>query len=279
MGLIDAEARPVVRAVIDEIKERLPQYMMVREQFFSLLHISKESQEEGWTRPLEPPIPIEAIEFFEHKTGIRFPDGLRMFLSEIGSGAGRSWDDAGVGPELGIVSVKIEDDACIVLGEDISEPLSQPFPFTEAYNTADWEELHTRQKAWEAHYYEAFPPFRISQEGKTEFVAYDQAEIEAYCEKSEPQGRREYYDQLPFTGAMPICGIGCGDYYFVVVTGDAAGEVWVDYRDNWGGYEPVLDEDGSHIDFAKWYLQWLEEATTDMRSTVAKAKGEGRPIP
>ncbi|MCL2774708.1 MAG: hypothetical protein FWD71_15375 [Oscillospiraceae bacterium] len=260
-----------IRYVIDEIKEKLPQYMELCEQYFSLNKLS-DKHRSIYQQPLSPPIPIETIESFESAHKMRFPDGFRLFLSEVGSGAGDDWEDAGVGPDMGIVSVKIDNGKCNILEFDITEMLVQPFPFTEAYNLPQGEELYAQWEVWNEQFRKVFPPYKINADGKAEYITHDKTAIQAYCDEHGYDGISEYYERLPSTGIMPICGIGCGDYYFVIITGEAAGEVWIDCRNNWGGYEPVLDSSGNHIDFAEWYLQWLNEAINDMTAKSANVR-------
>ncbi len=57
----------------------------------------------------------------------------------------------------------------------------------------------------------------------------------------------------PFDGCLYLADIGCGYYYFLVVTGTAAGQVWVDYTAGDGEVSKAADN------FNDWYQNWLEE--------------------
>ncbi len=64
-------------------------------------------------------------------------------------------------------------------------------------------------------------------------------------------------DSHPFDGCLYLSDIGCGYGYLLVVTGQAAGQVWVDYTAGDGQVSPVAD------DFNGWYARWLDEALID----------------
>ncbi len=58
----------------------------------------------------------------------------------------------------------------------------------------------------------------------------------------------------PFDGCLYLSDIGCGYSYLLVVTGEAAGQVWVDYTAGDGQVSKVADS------FDAWYANWLDEA-------------------
>ncbi len=64
-------------------------------------------------------------------------------------------------------------------------------------------------------------------------------------------------DSHPFDGCLYLAELGCGYGYLLVVTGEAAGQVWVDYTAGDGQVSKVAD------DFAEWYQAWLEESLID----------------
>lgn len=64
-------------------------------------------------------------------------------------------------------------------------------------------------------------------------------------------------DSHPFDGCLYLAELGCGYGYLLVVTGEAAGEVWVDYTAGDGQVGQVA------ADFAEWYQTWLEESLID----------------
>ncbi|MGA5816699.1 SMI1/KNR4 family protein [Kitasatospora sp. NPDC094028] len=65
----------------------------------------------------------------------------------------------------------------------------------------------------------------------------------------------EPVDVCWFTGSLVIAEIGCGSFARLVVTGEAAGQVWSDHL--WTGSDLVPGPD-----FRDWYLSWLDGAAT-----------------
>jgi len=61
----------------------------------------------------------------------------------------------------------------------------------------------------------------------------------------------------PFDGCLYLSDLGCGYSYLLIVTGEAAGQVWVDYTAGDGQVSKVAD------DFAAWYAQWLDDSLVD----------------
>ncbi len=61
----------------------------------------------------------------------------------------------------------------------------------------------------------------------------------------------------PFDGCLHVAEIGCGYNYLLVVTGEAAGQVWADYTAGDGQVAKAAD------DFCAWYKDWLEEGLMD----------------
>lgn len=61
----------------------------------------------------------------------------------------------------------------------------------------------------------------------------------------------------PFDGCLYLSDIGCGYSYLLVVTGEAVGQVWVDYTAGDGQVSKVSDS------FDAWYANWLDEALVD----------------
>jgi uncharacterized protein (TIGR02996 family) len=86
-------------------------------------------------------------------------------------------------------------------------------------------------------------------------------------------------------GALPICEIGCGGYYYLILAGPDRGKVWTQNPD--GDWSPTL-LDESHLpggpdaqidtlleaairspqalklEFVDWYLKWLDESLWDI---------------
>ena len=54
---------------------------------------------------------------------------------------------------------------------------------------------------------------------------------------------------------------GIALWEYLMVAGPAAGTIWHDWPDR-GGYEdmdPGIDQDGTPLTFARWYLHWLAQ--------------------
>jgi hypothetical protein len=67
-----------------------------------------------------------------------------------------------------------------------------------------------------------------------------------------------YFDPSWVQGSMRICHSGCGAFCLLVVTGQARGQIWLDYRSSDGGIFPVANT------FLQWYEQWLERSFRDL---------------
>lgn len=50
----------------------------------------------------------------------------------------------------------------------------------------------------------------------------------------------------------------------MVVSGPARGQMWADRITESAGYEPLLDNDGTRLTFARWYKRWLAEAEREL---------------
>src|SRR5690606_3021024 len=57
----------------------------------------------------------------------------------------------------------------------------------------------------------------------------------------------EYLESRWITGSMVVSEYGCGSYHRLVITGEAAGQVWFDDRANDHGMDPQAD-------FFEWYM-------------------------
>ncbi len=64
-------------------------------------------------------------------------------------------------------------------------------------------------------------------------------------------------DSHPFDGCLYLSDLGCGYSYLLVVTGEAVGQVWVDYTAGDGQVSKVADS------FDAWYADWLEQALVE----------------
>lgn len=74
-----------------------------------------------------------------------------------------------------------------------------------------------------------------------------------------PDPDDRYYSDDVMQGAMPISTVGCGVSYWLVISGPARGQIWLDSRIDHNGIEPVFDDDDEFATFGTWYDQWLHE--------------------
>lgn len=88
-------------------------------------------------------------------------------------------------------------------------------------------------------------------------------------------GARQQWQQIlearqpldaPIDGALPISDAGCGNFHWLVLSGAARGQVWLDDRASSSIWLPTADECGGALDFAQWYLRWLDGALATRRS-------------
>ncbi len=61
-------------------------------------------------------------------------------------------------------------------------------------------------------------------------------------------------------GALVISDLGCAQREWLVVSGTHRGTVWSDCRVDDVDLVPLLEEGGTPVTFARWYLRWLEDA-------------------
>jgi len=86
-----------------------------------------------------------------------------------------------------------------------------------------------------------------------------------YTETKEFQKWEEdYFSNRHITGSIRICHYGCAIYYFLVVTGNNAGQIWVDDRANDNGIYPAISKStGGQLTFLEWYDEWLTESLNE----------------
>lgn len=78
-------------------------------------------------------------------------------------------------------------------------------------------------------------------------------------ERPEDEQLERYMNVNHINGCLQICHIGHGCTYLLVVNGDEYGYIWTDERADYGGINPLVNEDGSKVTFEDWYVNWLEE--------------------
>ena len=237
------------KILIEEIKSNLRRYHELIEKFVDKNQLSAE-QKSAIFKSLNPPLVEDIISDFEHNNNVQLPVEYKLFLTEIGNGTGSTWDDAGIGPDLGILKVTFDKRHCFIF-DDIITDLENTFQFEEEYNVENWEYLYEKFTNWFDKYTSEFRNelFQLREPTNEEF--------EEFLAINGENPRNEYYERFEVNGVLPICGIGCGEYYFIVISGNCKGEIWIDFRDNWGGVAPVLDKNGNRQKFDAWYNEWL----------------------
>jgi len=66
-------------------------------------------------------------------------------------------------------------------------------------------------------------------------------------------------------GALEICELTCGSYYFLIISGPYAGEVWLQSDDGWTATGRT---------FLAWYLEWLDTALW----SIARSTPDGEEV-
>ena len=68
-------------------------------------------------------------------------------------------------------------------------------------------------------------------------------------------------DGLPRPGSLTVCDEGCYHRHFIVVTGPARGQMWIDSTTSDGGFIPL------RVGFLDWYERWLDDALAGGKGT------------
>lgn len=173
-----------------------------------------------------PPLPIKTLNRLEAQFEIRLPHDYKSFLTEIGNG--------GAGPYYGIhpfYVVKPSEKSMDTLNN--FELLKFDFPHKTAWN-------------WPAKVFAKFDEIIGGQDG----------ELEDFF--SSVFDKQYYQDNLK-QGSMYISEYGCALKFLLVITGRERGKIWFDQRADREGIHPVTDQQGNHLDFSDWYMQWLDD--------------------
>jgi hypothetical protein len=93
---------------------------------------------------------------------------------------------------------------------------------------------------------------------------YEDPEVEAFWQRVEggeiSEGEAQWREICQTAGTLILCHEGCGYLHFLVVTGRARGQMWLDGRCSDGGFVPL------GVGFLDWYERWLD-------STLAGGNG------
>jgi len=86
---------------------------------------------------------------------------------------------------------------------------------------------------------------------------FDDAAAENWNEDwSDPDWDWEAYPEV-MQGAMMISTEGCALWYWLIVTGPSAGQIWFDARTDGHPPKRLVDENGEPITFRSWFDSWL----------------------
>jgi tetratricopeptide (TPR) repeat protein len=181
---------------------------------------------------LAPPLSLAQVEVFEAQHRVRLPSEYRRFLQEAGgSGAGPVYGLAPLEPWTPDGFTQVYTRITDKTGEVVTEAGTGPRPGLA--RPADPSRPFPLTGAWG-------PPAEDGSNVEGAFPA----------------------DANPFDGCAYLADIGCGYCYFLVITGERAGEVWVDYTAGNGKISPTGKG------FFAWYDDWLDQGLAE-RATEA----------
>jgi SMI1 / KNR4 family (SUKH-1) len=155
------------------------------------------------------------------------PEGYRDFLLELGNG--------GIGPYHGLLS--LSESLGWVDNSWGRAGLGEDFPLTE---DIDFGELLAKPKSWNEH---------------AKRLEDEPTYARAWEELQEKYKAPEYH-----RGVLPIAEYGCGDFFFLVVSGEREGSVWVDSLGSATGIYCL------ETDFLGFYGCWLSDALERAKS-------------
>ncbi len=179
---------------------------------------------------LNPRLPERKARAFEVRQGLCLPPDYRLFLTELGNG--------GAGPYYGVDRLGEFEGERWHPQSGLIGDLAAPFTHEGPWNVPE--------STWEGE-----PDLDLN-------TATDEDLRRA--EEWEHWWQYGYCDPHLMNGAIPICHLGCGQAHYLVVSGPRAGEMWADLRVDREGIRPVTGAAGATMDFAAWYMAWLEDA-------------------
>ncbi|MGW4646637.1 SMI1/KNR4 family protein [Kitasatospora sp. NPDC004289] len=191
---------------------------------------------------LDPVLSPAELAELEAQIGTELPPEYRTFLLQVGAG--------GAGPAYGVFPVRRTEDGWRWEGDgaDLAdrERLAEPFPATvldPALVEALLEECPEEED------------FEDIEEFDTAYEAWDERWGEVM------------WDPERTVGAIVLCHQGCAIRQWLVVNGPESGRIWEDLRADEVDLAPLLDEGGRPVTFARWYLDWLDQAERQAKST------------
>ncbi|MFD9050108.1 hypothetical protein [Streptomyces zaomyceticus] len=106
----------------------------------------------------------------------------------------------------------------------------------------------------------------LSDDGLAELEDFDDA-TEAWDER---RGALMFAPERT-AGAIVISHLGCAQREWLIISGAHRGTVWSDCRVDDTDLAPLLDDTGTPVTFARWYLDWLEKAELTAHQPRTKA--------
>lgn len=145
--------------------------------------------------------------------------------------------NGGAGPYYGIFELEGGNEADITR----YEALNRPFLYTQQWNIFD--KL----------------PYPEDDASDQELEEYEEKENRLYEELWNNQ-----------TGCLYICDYGCALRFFLVVTGEAKGQVWFDGTADKVGLSPKQNNDSTNLTFGQWYEHWLDSSLAEVEEIYGK---------
>jgi hypothetical protein len=212
----------------------------------------------------------EQVRAAEEESGIRFPEGYRQFLLQVGNG--------GVGPGFGLLTLEASVRGCP------RGRLAQPFPavFVAPVRQAPLQSLQGGDEPGD-------------EPDDLDPLWHDSRTPDTLCQWVRYRREREPVGSSPtdgavataaerddgewHPGAMPVADYGCDMIALLVVSGPERGAIWVDDlngshgcqlyplgRGGWmgqGGWRMAAHSE-KRLDFLAWYDDWLDDALVQL---------------
>ena len=181
-----------------------------------------------------PCVRDDELRHIEGTRGFVLPADFREFVMTVESG--------GAGPGYGLFPIGRWGDAALQ---------NEPWP-------DDWWDLA-----------EPFPHDAPWNLGEDELKGPDgtDEELDAWFELKD----EKYFNPRLVNGSIPIAHLGCAMWVRLIVSGDRAGELWLDDRASDEGIYPV-----SPVRFIDWFLSWLGDAEASAGRAPDRPRAEPR---
>ncbi|MEV7179797.1 SMI1/KNR4 family protein [Kitasatospora sp. NPDC093679] len=187
---------------------------------------------------LDPVLAPAEVEALETRLGTTLPDEYRSFLLQVGAG--------GAGPCHGVYPVHRTGSGWAWSGDgaDLADldRIAEPFPATGPEALAVLVAQRPDEESFE-----------------------DEDEYDTAMEEWDDRMGDLLWAADRTVGAIVLCHLGCGQREWLIVSGPERGRIWSDNRIDDLDLAPLLDPDGRPVTFARWYLDWLDEAEQHLR--------------